>query len=343
MLRRLFTVLLMSLLVIPLIGGHRIYRENRSQSIGLRPLALVEGEPKRRRVGSLIFLKAWELRSDNSDFGGISALMALPNNRFVGVSDAGALVGFGLTRDSQTDRPFIAAMPGAFGSKVGYLDRDSESITRDPASGQFWVGYEGRHAIRRFPASFSRVDAVVYPKQMRKWQANRGAEALVRLRNGRFIAFSESSGPRDAEFSALAFSGDPIEPGTTATPFFYHPPSGYYATDVAELPDGRLLLLNRRISFPKGFTAKLTLVDPADIHRDAVVRGRVIATLAPPLLVDNMEGISITQEEGRTIVWMISDNNFLIFQRTLLMKFALDLRMKKPEADKATPGFESLE
>ena len=343
MLRRLLSVAILSLLAVPMIGGHRVHRENRTQSIGLRALQFDETQPKRRRAGSLIFLKAWELTSDNSDFGGISALMALPDDRFVGVSDAGTLVGFGLSNNQRANRPFIAAMPGAVGRDVGYIDRDAESIARDPVSGQFWVGYEGKHAIRRFPASFARVDGMIRPKPMQHWSKNSGTEALVRLKNGRFIAFSEGSGPRDNEFSALAFSGDPVEPGTSATPFYYRPPSGYKATDATQLPDGRLLILNRRVSIPKGFTAKLTLVDPNAIRRDATLTGRVIATLAPPLLVDNMEGISVTQEEGRTIVWMISDNNFMILQRTLLMKFALDLDMKKPEADRAAPGFESLD
>ena len=47
-------------------------------------------------MGDLVFLGAWELGSGNGDFGGISALAALPGGRFVGVSDAGTLIGFGL-------------------------------------------------------------------------------------------------------------------------------------------------------------------------------------------------------------------------------------------------------
>ena len=118
-------------------------------------------------------------------------------------------------------------------------------------------------------------------------------------------------------------------------------PLGYRITDASQLPDGRLLLLERRIGFPEGFTAKLLILDPAKITRDATVAGTVIATLAPPLLVDNMEGLAITQEQGRSIVWLVSDNNFNAIQRTLLMKFALNLPNKKPEALDA-PGFDSL-
>jgi hypothetical protein len=61
------------------------------------------------------------------------------------------------------------------------------------------------------------------------------------------------------------------------------------------------------------------------------------------LLVDNMEGIAVKQSGNDTIIWLISDSNFNILQRTILMKFRLSEREdnKKPEAV-AAPGFESL-
>jgi hypothetical protein len=56
-----------------------------------------------------------------------------------------------------------------------------------------------------------------------------------------------------------------------------------------------------------------------------------------------MEGIAVSTEASGTIIWLISDDNFSIFQRTLLIKFRLSERahMRKPEAI-AAPGFESL-
>jgi hypothetical protein len=333
-------IALLTVLAMLAVGGVRIMQKNRSQNIALSPLTLDAANPKRTKVGALDFIAAWELKSDNGDFGGISALVALKDGRFIGVSDAGALIGFGLTNDARTDRPFIAALPGSDGA-ANYKDRDSEGISYDPTSGRIWVSYEHHHGIKRFPPSLARVDGAVRPTEMQGWPRNSGAEAIVRLKDGRFIVIAEG-GKDDGIYPALHFSGDPVETGTTSFPFRYRPPAGYRVTDGTVLPDGRLLMLNRRIGFPDGFTAKLSIVDPNAIQRGATVSGKVIATLQPPLLVDNMEGVTITEEEGRIIVWMISDNNFNIFQRTLLMKFALNLPdMKKPEADNA-PGFESL-
>lgn len=330
------------LLAIIAVGGVRTIYPSVSQNIAMRPLALDPAHPGPRRVGELIFLNAWELRSNNEGFGGFSALAGLSDGRFVGVSDAGTLIGFGLTSDDRTDRPFIAPLPGSQGLNVTYKDRDSEGITYDPGSGQFWVSYEAKHAIRRFSRSFARSTGIVRPREMQGWPSNKGAESIIRLADGRFIVIAESLEGNNTH-QALLFSGDPVEPGTSVARFTFRPPAGYRVTDGVQLPDGRLLMLNRWVGLPSGFAAKLALVDPSTIAKGETVAGQVIATLSSPLLIDNMEGISVTKDGPTTIIWLISDDNFSIFQRTLLMKFRLSERQakKKPEAV-AAPGFESL-
>ena len=51
---------------------------------------------------------------------------------------------------------------------------------------------------------------------------------------------------------------------------------------------------------------------------------REIARLAAPLVHDNFEGIATRRDgQGRTLVYLISDDNFHILQRTLLLMFEL--------------------
>jgi hypothetical protein len=320
------------------VGGVRMVGKNHSQTIALQPLPLDSSNPRQTRVGAMTFMGAWELRSDNENFGGISGVIALPDDRFLAISDAGTMIGFGLS-GNRIERTFIAALPGAFGPNINYRDRDSEGMAYDPASGRIWVSYEQRHSIRRFPPSVSRVDGLLRLPGTKGWKRNQGVEAMARLNDGRFVLFAEGSA--DATIPATLYSGDPLEQGSTRKDFRYLPPTGYKPTDATPLPDGRLLVLHRRIAIPNGFSAKIGIVDPTDISGGNTIKPQIIASLAPPLLVDNLEGITTTQENQQLIIWLMSDNNFNIFQRTLLMKFALTLPNKKPEAAGA-PGFDSL-
>ena len=319
------------------VGGVRTIYPNDSQDISLRRLALNTDDLTQRQVGDLEFIAAWELRSRNDSFGGISALTAISDGRFVGIGDAGTLIGFGLTTDDRTDQSFIAALPNLGASEVSYKDRDSEGIAYDPDSGQYWVSFENKHAIRRYSRSFVRQTGIVRPREMKDWPSNKGAESIIRLKDGRFLVIAESID--DHLHPALLFSGDPIEPDSKITMFKFRPPLGYRVTDGVQLPDGRIAILNRAIGFPHGFSAKVSLLTPANIGRDNIVSPKVIASLAAPLLVDNLEGIAVTGEGKDTLLWLISDNNFTIMQRTILMKFRLSPQpdSKKPAASTA-PG-----
>jgi hypothetical protein len=335
---RLFLALTLAVLAV---SGTRTVYPSSSQNIAMRPLDLDPAHPGPRRVGDLVFVNAWELQSANAEFGGISALLAMRDGRFIGVSDAGTLIGFGLTDDDRIDRPFIAPLPESVGPDLTYQDRDSEGITYDPETGQFWVSYEANHAIRRFSKSFARRTGYVRLGGKHHWAKNKGVEAVARMADGRFVAINENL--EQGLHEGFLFSGDPVESGTVKTSFDYRPPKGYRVTDISALPDGRLIVLNRKVGFPNGFSAKIALLDPADIGVMETVEGRVITTLASPLLIDNMEGIAVSVANESTIIWLISDDNFSVFQRTLLMKFRLSERQakKKPEAV-AAPGFESL-
>ena len=88
-------------------------------------------------------------------------------------------------------------------------------------------------------------------------------------------------------------------------------------------PIGRVVVLHRRFGIPAGFAAAITIIDPNAIQPDGVVTGTPVAMLAPPLTVDNMEALAIEQREGRTVLWVASDDNYFFGERTLLMKFAL--------------------
>jgi hypothetical protein len=181
-----------------------------------------------------------------------------------------------------------------------------------------WIGFERLNQVWRLERPSWRAGAHAAPPAMRDWPDNRGAEAMVRLADGRFLVFAEGRGRGGP---ALLFAGDPAVAGTGVEGFRYRPPEGYRPTDAALLPDGRILVLHRRFTVLEGVTAKLVLVRR---EGETLVAGETLADFRPPVTTDNMEALSVSREGGRTIVWIASDDNYNPLQRTLLMKFALE-------------------
>jgi hypothetical protein len=288
-----------------------------------KPVVLDSRDPARTKLGALTFLHGWSLDSLNRGFGGISALH-VDNGAVVALSDAGALIRFPLPKGTSSVRGRIDLLPVGSGGLVPKRDRDTESMVL--SGGHAWIGFEWRGAIRRYVTGGWRSDASHAPAAMRKWPNNSGAEGIVRLKDGRFLVFSEGAMRKDGTSEVVEFGGDPAVAGTTVRSLGYRAPPGYRLTDAAVLPDGRLLLLNRRFSLFEGVAAKLVVARPPWPDADAIIAGDEIADFASPVTVDNMEALSVTREAGRTIVWIASDDNFSPLQRTLLLKFALDER-----------------
>jgi len=286
-------------------------------------LSLDSEDLARRRVGALRFLNVWKLTSDHPRFGGISA-MAIDAGRVTALSDAGNLIRFSLPRRGRIAGATIHALPDGPGDGSRKQDRDTESLMMDRATGRFWVGFEHHNMIWRYAPGATRAEAKAAPKVMADWPKNGGPEAMLRLFDGRVLVFGEEAEEPDGTTAGLIFTGDPADPAARPRSFGYRAPAGYRVTDGAQLPDGRVILLNRHFALIDGISAAVTLIDPATIRPDSVVEGIEIARLAPPLTVDNMEALAVTRERGQTILWMMSDDNFNAVQRTLLLKFRLE-------------------
>ena len=65
-------------------------------------------------------------------------------------------------------------------------------------------------------------------------------------------------------------------------------------------------------------------MDAAAFQPGSIVTPREIARLASPFAVDNLEGVAtIKGSRGETLLWLISDDNFNVLQRNLLLMFEL--------------------
>lgn len=288
------------------------------------PVALDPRDPATRRVGDLVFLGGVQLSSPDAAFGGFSS-MHVAGDRFTLLSDSGNVVRFRLDRRWRIREPSFTALPDGPGSGWNKQDRDSESMSVDPRTGATWVGFETSNELWRYDAAIARVEAKVAPPVMRHWPINVGAEAMTVLPGGGLVAIAETTPwPHATGRGGVVFGADPAKAPRRGFRFNYVPPPGYDPTDMAVLPDGRWIVLNRYFS-GYAFASTLTIVDARAVRLGATVAGRTIATIAAPMIHDNFEGVSVTREGAATIVWLVSDDNQLWpLQRSLLLKFRLD-------------------
>ncbi len=287
------------------------------------PVALNPTDPGQVTLGSLRYLGGWVLKGSDRRFGGVSS-MTLQDGHFVMLSDGGVVTRFRFDGRTGTASDYqMSELPDGPGDGTRKVDRDSESSTYDPVSGHVWAGFETRNQIWRYTKGFAQADGHAAPKPMASWSRNQGAEAMVRLRDGRFLVFAETATRKDGSHLVLLFPGDPVE-GAEPVSFGYRGPGpGFSPTDAAELPDGRVVVLHRRFDVTHAFSSAITIIDPRGLHKDSVVTGKPIAFLRPPLTVDNMEALAIDSQGGRTVLWIASDDNYFFGERTLLMAFEL--------------------
>ncbi|QIG81665.1 esterase-like activity of phytase family protein [Stakelama tenebrarum] len=307
-----------------------------ARTIHTRQVMLDADDPDRRRVGDLTYLGGVRLMSRDSAFGGFSDLV-VRGDRFVLISDRGGVVRFRMGKDWRPRAVRFGDLEEGPGPGWSTLDRDSESLAFDPAGGNFWVGYERANQIWRYGSDLARATGHAAPPAMAEWSDNSGLESLTRLSDGSFLALSEwgsAAGPRLRD--GIWFAGDPVDAPRRGFRFYYRPPSRYAATSLVELPDGDLLVLLRRLDPPLRFSTRIERIARSAIRKGAVVEGREVATLAAPLIHENFEGIAVSREGKDTILWIVSDDNLMLLQRSLLLKFRLEpnrAQQNGPRAD----------
>ncbi len=255
---------------------------------------------------------------DSDTFGGFSGLAVLPDG--VGlwtVSDAGWLLRAKIARDAAGRVEGITTeWQGRFidnhGKPVEGFTADAEALAAAP-DGTLYVGFESYARV----AAFHPPDMV--PEPQHRWDrfrplwGNEGIEALALRPEGGLLAVIET--PRADALRTLFGDGRVWRDG---------PPlpanGGYAAADATFGPDGRFYLLERRFAFTAGYATRIRRFDYRDGHFGP---GETLLETRPGTL-DNMEGISLWRDAGgRTVVSLISDDNFLPIQNTLLVEYDL--------------------
>jgi len=295
----------------------------RSASVPLDPR-----DPGVTRAGRLEFRGGLHLTSEDKRFGGLSALsVSGDGTRLTAVTDEGgwltARIGYderGWLKEVTDGRMGLLHNPSGR-PLTGKEFQDAESLARLP-DGSMIVGFERAHRLWRYPAGPDPLDGkpvpLRVPNSLYKAPLNGGIEALGSLWDGRLFALTEYWIKGDTVRGWLGGGAGWWEIG-------YRFQGAYRPSDAGVMPNDDLAVLERAYNPSRGITGiRIAHVKTEDVRRGAKLQSDLLADLKPPLTLDNFEGIACRADaDGRSLFYLISDNNFSAEQRTLLLLFAL--------------------
>jgi hypothetical protein len=287
-------------------------------------------DPTRTRFGDLEFRGGLELSSRHPAFGGISSLHVEPDgNRFIAATDRGSWVrGRIIYRDG---RPVsiadaeVAPILGADGHPLAVHGwYDVESLTE--RDGNLYIGIERAEQIVRFDyrrdGLRARGQPIDVPADFKTFTYNKSLECLAAPREGvlagSLIVVTERSLDNTGNLRSFILSTDRV------TRFGVKRSDDFDVSDCTLLSQDDLLLLERRASPARGIAIRIRRIPLADIREGAVVDGRSMIEADLAYQIDNMEGIAVHRNSaGEMIVTLVSDDNFSIIQRNLLLQFSV--------------------
>jgi hypothetical protein len=292
------------------------------------PIHLDPSESDRKTFGRLAFLAGFELSSKDSRFGGLSGLTLRNDGRTLyAVSDHGYWLSARILHD-ETGRLVgvgsweIAPLLTPQGIPVTGRQRDAEALERD-RDGSFLVSFERDHRLWRYspsPALFDTLpEPVPTPTDLAKAPNNGGLEGMTVLPDGRFLLLTEQYENSDGSFKGWIVEDGRFEP------ISYMTSDGFHPTDLSTLAGGDVLVLERRYGWFRGAAVRIRRLPHSSLRPGTRLQGEEIARFERPLAVDNFEGIAVREDPRLgTLVYLISDDNYSPFQRTLLLQFRLN-------------------
>jgi len=299
--------------------------------IDATPIASFDNrDPSKVRFGNLEFRGGLALESRHPAFGGISGINVEPGgNRFIAVTDKGSwLHGRIIYRDGRPAAIADAEMAPILGQDGRPLAArgwyDTESLAE--SDGFLYVGIERVEQIVRFDyrrdGLLARGQPISVPADFKTLAYNKSLECVAAPQQGpvagELIAVSEQSLDVAGNLRSFVLGTNRV------TRFSVRRTDEFDVSDCTILPPDDLLLLERRLSLVRGIAIRIRRVPLSSLKEGAVVDGRTMVEADLAYQIDNMEGISIHRTAGgETIITIVSDDNFSVLQRNLLLQFAV--------------------
>ena len=285
------------------------------------------------QFGPLQFVGGLEMVGASSDFGAISGIeLAEDQSKFIAVADTGFWIQGEISRD-ENNRPTglenvsMREITGESGAPISAKwQADAEGIVADGQN--IIVSFERAHRIANYtqqrdkqPVFENEYSPPVPPYELRN---NRGFEGIanapaVTPLDGALVGISERSLDKNKNIMGFVQKtiGDSFE-------FSVRRKDEFDITDLAFLPNGNLIILERRFNVSDGIGMRLRHIRAGDVKEGATVDGETLLLADFLYQIDNMEGLTITiDDDGIPRLTLVSDDNHSLLQRNLLLEFRL--------------------
>lgn len=326
--------LLATAVVLMLLAGTSLSRaENLSVPVSARPIDHFKVGSDETRFGELEFIGGLELISSSNALGAMSAIrLSDDRSKFLGVMDTGHWYAGHIIRDA-AGKPVgiddfsiapILDKAGNSSDEKWQFDAEGLAISGDQAL----VSFERRHRIDIYsadnPAASRPMGGVPLLIPLVEMRGNRGIETIAvspadSPLAGAMVAVSERSlNAAGNQFAAIL---DGAAPGV----FFVKRHAPFDITDGDFLPNGDLVLLERRFSIAQGIGMRIRRIKGDSIKPGATVDGEQLLEADFGYQIDNMESLDVTTDAaGQIFLTLVSDDNHSILQRNLMLEFKLD-------------------
>ena len=242
-----------------------------------------------QRLGSLELQGAYELRSRDRDFGGISGILR-QGDRLLLLSDRSHLFELGwtihgagqpFTMPVRRERELSTATGQPLDAEAMVPAPGDELLVADEETGRLFAFARGQSRPARQPVDLPGPFMTHRP-------TNEGVEALARLPDGSLVALSEGAWEPDGRHSLVRLGDD------GAQLLQYQCPQGFQPTD-ADVAGDRLFVLERRISLLRGWQSRIVVVplETLDDPAATVIEGQELALISGARLGENYEGLSV--------------------------------------------------
>jgi hypothetical protein len=326
-------MIVMTLLIIAGCTGAEVAAGDRAEReipVSTQRISTFKARSDQVRFGGLEFVGGLEYWSSDKVLGGISGIrLTESGDRFVGVMDTGYLFTGRFERNSAGRLSGIAdfrvaPMRDAGGNVVSdRRNTDAEGLVLNGENA--FVSFERQHRIERYRLrdlpDAAPVARVRHPIPDHEFRNNRGMEAIAIAPtasplDGSMVVVSERSLNREGNNFAA------IVDGPKKGVFFVRRHAPYDVTDGDFLPNGDLLLLERRYSLAGGIGMRIRRILGGDIAAGETVDGAVLMEADGGYQIDNMESLDVfTAPDGSTRILLGSDDNHSLLQRNLLLEF----------------------